>query len=117
VSPIPEKKPVPEELTARLQAAGIWQMVNAAYYGVFVREGCLVVAQRNPDTGAYTSIGSSGYPLEGVGVAFLQWQGDQPFLYHKDCGAVPATPEQLATLRKFSADVKAALGLEEAASA
>jgi hypothetical protein len=117
VSPIPEKKPVPEELTARLQAAGIWQMVNAAYYGVFVRDGCMVVAQRNPDTGAYTSLGSSGYPLEGVGVAYLQWQGDQPFLYHKDCGAVPASPEQLATLRKFSADVKAALSLEEPSGA
>jgi hypothetical protein len=117
MSPIPPKKPVPEELTARLRAAGIWQMVNAAYYGVFVREGCMVVAQRNPNTGAYTSMGSSGYPLEGVGVAYLQWDGDRPFLYHKDCGAVPATEEQVETLRKFSADVKAALGLEEAASA
>ena len=114
---IPEKKPVPEELTARLQAAGIWQMVNAAYYGVFVRDGCMVVAQRNPDTGVYTSMGNSGYPLPGVGVAHLQWQGDQPFLCRKDFDPVPATAEQLETLRKFSADVKAALGLEEAASA
>jgi len=108
---------VPEELTARLQAAGIWQMVNAAFYGVFVREGCLVVVQRNPDTGVYTSMGSPGYPLENVGMAFLQWDGDRPFLFHKDCGAVPATPEQVATLRKFSADVGAALGLEQAAGA
>jgi hypothetical protein len=112
VSPIPPKKPVPEELTARLQAAGIWQMVNAAYYGVFVREGCLVVVKRDPGTGNYTSMGNSGYPLEGVGVAYLQWDGDTPFLFHKDCGAVPATPEQVEILRKFSADVGAALGLE-----
>ena len=117
MSPIPPKIPVPEELTARLHAAGIWQMVNAACYGVFVREGCMVVAQRNPDTGEYTSMGSSGYPLEGVGVAYLQWQGDQAFLYHQACGAVPATPEQLETLRRFSADVGAALGLEPPAGA
>jgi len=117
VSPIPPKKPVPEELTARLQAAGIWQMVNAAYYGVFVRDGCMVVAHRNPDTGVYTSLDGAGYPLEGVGVAHLQWDGDRPMLYHQVCGAVPATPEQLETLRKFSADVQAALGLEVAASA
>ena len=117
MSPIPPRKPVPEELTARLQAAGIWQMANAAYYGVFVREGCMVVAKRDPGTGVYTSLGSSGYPLEGVGVAYLQWDGDQPFLFHKDCGMVPATPEQVETLRKFSADVTAALGLEQAASA
>jgi hypothetical protein len=76
-----------------------------------------VVVKRNPDTGAYVSMGSSGYPLEGVGVAYLQWDGDRPFLYHKNCGAVPATPEQVETLRKFSADVKAALRLEEAAGA
>ncbi len=117
MSPIPPKQPVPEELTARLTAAGIWQMVNAACYGVFVREGCVVVAQRDPDTGVYTSLGSSGYPLEGVGLAFLQWDGDRVFLYHKDCGAVQATEEQVETLRKFSADVTAALGLEQAAGA
>jgi hypothetical protein len=85
-------------------------MANAAFYGVFVRDGCLVVAQRNPETGEYNSLGSVGYPLP-KGLAFLQWRDDRPFLYHKECGAVPATPEQLAAIRKFSADVKAALGL------
>jgi hypothetical protein len=87
-------------------------MVNAAYYGVFVRNGCLVVAQRNPNTGEYTSLGSAGYPLEGYGVAYVQYQGDQPFLYHKDSGPVPATPEQLETIRQFHDDVEAALGLK-----
>ena len=112
MSPIPEKKPVPEEIATRLKAVGIWQFVNAAFYGVFVRDGCMVIAQRDPDTGGYTSLGSSGYPLKDVGVAYLQVQDGQAFLYHKDCGAVPATEEQVETLRKFSADVKAALGLE-----
>ena len=113
MSPLPDKKPIPAELAAKLEAAGIWQFVNAACYGVFVRKGCMIVAQRDPDTGAYKSMGSAGYPLEGVGVAYLQWQDDKPFLYHKDCGLVPATEEQLATLRSFSADLKAVLGLNE----
>jgi hypothetical protein len=112
VSPIPPSKPLPSEITARLESVGVWQMVNAAYYGVFVRNGCMVVAQRNPDTGEYTSMGSAGYSVEGIGVAFLQWKDDTPYLYRKDFDPVPATPEQLETLRQFSSDVKNALGLE-----
>ena len=115
MSPIPPTKPVAQEITERLQAVGIWQMVNAAYYGVFVRDGCMVVAQRNPDTGAYTSLGSAGYSLEGIGMAFLLWKDEQPYLYRKDFEPVPATPEHLEMLRKFSADVKAAIGLQEEA--
>jgi len=113
VSPLPPTKPVSAELTERLKAAGIWQMVNAAYYGVFVRNGCMVIAQRNADTGEYTSLGSAGYPLEGVGVAFLEWKDDQPYLTRKDHDPVLATPEQLKTLRKFAQDVRMALGMPE----
>ncbi len=113
MSPVPPSKPLPSEITARLEATGVWQMVNAAHYGVFVRSGCMVVAQRDPDTGEYTSLGSAGYSLEGVGVAFLQWKDDIPYLYRKDFEPVPATPEQMETLRQFSADVKNALGLPD----
>jgi hypothetical protein len=100
-------------MAARLEAAGVRQMVNAAYYGVFVRNGCMVVAQRNPDTGQYTSLGSAGYSVEGVGVAFLQWKDEKPYLFRKDFDPLPATPEQLEILRQFSADVKAAIGVPD----
>ena len=115
MSPLPPTKSVPEEITARLKAVGVWQMVNAACYGVFVRSGCMVVAQRNPDTGEYISLGSAGYSLEGMGVAFLQWKDEKPYLFRKDFDPVPATPEQLETLRNFSKDVKGALGVPEEA--
>jgi hypothetical protein len=114
VFPLPERQPVPEEVTAQLQAMGIWQMVNAACYGVFVREGCMAVVQRNAGTGAYISIGSTGYSLES-GVAFLVWQDGEPYLTRKGNDPVPATPEQVAIIRKFAADVESALGLKEPA--
>ena len=113
VSPLPPTQPVSDELKARLDALGIWQMVNAAYYGVFVRKGCMVIAQRDPGSGEYTSMGSAAYSLEGIGMSFLQWKDDKPYLYRKDYDPVPATPEQLEILRKFSADVKSALGLPD----
>ncbi len=113
MSPLPPTQPVRSDITARLEALGIWQMVNAAYYGVFVRSGCMVIAQRNPDTGEYTSIGSAAYSLDGIGMAFLQWKGEQPYLYRKDYDPVPATPEHLEKLRQFSADVRSALGLPD----
>jgi hypothetical protein len=117
MSPLPPKQAVPDEIQQRLKALGIYQMVNAAFYGVFFRDGCMVIAQREPNSGMYYSIGSAGYNVDGVGVSFLVWDGDTPYLVRKDCDRVPATKEHLAILSKFSADIKAALGLEEASTA
>ena len=115
MSPLPPKQPVPEELTERLKAAGIWQMVDSTCYGVFVRDGCMVVAQREPVSGAFTSVGSVASNVPGVGMAYLQWQDNQPFLYRKEFGLTPASEEQLAAIRQFSIDVRHALRLEEPA--
>ena len=116
MSPLPPTKPVADEITTRLKAVDVWQMVNAACYGVFVRSGCMVVAQRNPGSGEYVSLGSAGCSLEGMGIAFLQWKDEKPYLVRKDFDPVPATPEQLETLRKFSKDVQNALGLPDEAT-
>jgi hypothetical protein len=42
------------------------------------------------------------------GLAYLVWRDGLPYLAAKG-GETPATPEQVETIRKFSADLKSAL--------
>jgi hypothetical protein len=92
------------EILARLSASGI----EAGGEGEFItlsRGLCVAVAHR---TGNGWSVGSSGMVTE-RGLAYLVWKEGRAVLVLKGAEA-DASPEQIAELRKFSEDWKAALG-------
>ena len=96
------------EVAARLAALDISLMAEAKEYSIFAREGCLALVQHN-ETG-FVSLGGSGMMTEN-GLAFLVWRGERALLVAKE-SEQPAQVEQVEQIRKFSADLKTALGLE-----
>jgi hypothetical protein len=99
---------VSPEIAARLAAMEIRMMAETEAYAIFEREGCLAVVQRNGS--GFAAPGSSGM-MTSNGLAYLVWREDRPLLVAKQT-ELPAEPEQVARIVKFSSDLKSALGQE-----
>jgi len=76
-------------------------MVQAPAVSIYVREDCIAVV------GGETQ-GSTGM-LTPQGLAYLVWRDGQPLMVSKGV-ETPATPQQVEAVRRFSEDLKAALG-------
>jgi len=73
---------------------------------MFTRGSCVALA--NP--GAAAGIGSTGMMTE-TGLAFLVWREGLPYLAAKG-RETPASSAQVDEIRKFSLDLKRALGVD-----
>ncbi len=88
---------------SRIDDLNIRLMVEGPSVSIYVRDNCIAAV------GGANVInqGSTGMMTE-QGLAYLVWRDGLPFLAAKG-GETPATPEQVETIRKFSADLKSAL--------
>lgn len=97
-----------QEILERLVAAGIQLLpaleINTHY--VFERDGFLALVERAPE--GFGGVGSAGI-LTGGGFAALIQRGDR-FCFVAKGFEQEASDSQVAALRSFSADLKAALG-------
>jgi len=88
-----------------LGSTGIQLLSESRAYAMFARDNLLALVERTAE--GYGSIGSTGIFTE-RGLAYLIWRDGQAFLAGKGFEQ-PATGEQVAALRRFSEDLKAAL--------
>lgn len=104
------------ETAARLAGCGIQLAAESPEYNMFTRGLCVALVR--PGTGgetagatteAVTGIGSSGMMTEG-GLGYLVWREGRPYLAAKG-SETPATAAQVEEMRKFSSDLKRALGV------
>ena len=98
------------EIAQRLNTCDIRIMAEAGNFCLFVRDGCLAMAPRGPHPSGFAGIGSSGLSTD-QGLLYLVWQDEQPLLVGQGV-EIPAEPGQVEKILQFSADLKAALGLE-----
>ena len=84
---------------SRLEDLGIRKMVEGRAVTLYVRGNCVA--------GAGETQGSTGLMTE-QGLAYLVWRDGVALLSFKG-GEIPATPEQLEEIRKFTEDLKSAL--------
>ena len=98
------------QIAARLNSADIQVMADGTYFCVFIRDGCLAMVPRSADMGGFAGIGSSGLATD-EGLLYLVWRDDVPMLVGHTVER-PAEAEQVEKILRFSADLKAALGLE-----
>ncbi len=99
-----------EEIIERLSAAGIRLVreVELPRHVVFERGGFAALVERTAD--GFGNIGGAGRLLP-TGFGVLVWRGEQA-CFRTKAEETPATPEQVADLRGFAADLEAALGAE-----
>ncbi len=95
------------EVAARLAALDIVLMTEAKAYSIFTRGDCMALVQW--DAAGFASLGSSGMLTES-GLAYLVWRDGRPWLVAKQM-EIAAQAEQVERIRKFSGDLKSALGL------
>jgi hypothetical protein len=89
---------------SRLEDLNIRLIVEGPAVSMYVRDNCMAaVGGSNPGM----NLGSTGMMTE-QGVAYLVWRDGQPYLAAKG-SETRATPEQVETIRRFSADLKNAL--------
>jgi hypothetical protein len=88
-----------------LGATGIQLVSETGSHCVFARDNLIALVERT--AGGYGSIGGTGILTE-RGLAYLVWRDGQAFLAGKGFEQ-PATEEQVAAVRGFSEDLKAAL--------
>jgi len=95
------------EILERLVATGIQLLpaVEITTHYVFARDGFVALPQRTPD--GFGGIGSPGI-LTGSGFAALIRRGERSYFVAKNFEQ-EASPEQVESLRRFAADLKAAL--------
>jgi hypothetical protein len=86
---------------SRLDDFGIQLMVEGPAVSIYVRGDCIAVVGAG-------SQGSTGM-LTPRGLAYLVWRDGRPLMASKGV-ETPATPEQVEAVRRFSEDLKAALG-------
>ena len=94
------------EIADRLATLRIQLQAEAKGHCLFSRDLCMAIVERT-DSG-FGSIGSTGILTE-TGLAYLMWRGDRALLAGK-VGETAAEPAQVDAIRKFSEDLKAALG-------
>lgn len=92
----------------RLAGLNIQITAEGPKYFVFVRDNCVALVER-AETG-YGSIGSTGILTES-GLAYLIWRDRRPVLAGKS-GEQAADAAQVEAIRRFSEDLKSALGVE-----
>jgi hypothetical protein len=106
---------VTPETAARLAGCGIQLAAESPEYNMFTRGLCVALVWRGTGgktagaTEAGTGIGSSGMMTEG-GLGFLVWREGRPYLAAKG-QEIAATPGQVEEMRRFSSDLKRALGV------
>ena len=88
-----------------LASAGIQLLSETRSHYLFARDNLVALVERTPE--GYGSIGSTGI-WTGHGIAYLVWRDGQAFLTGKGFEQ-PATDQEVAAVRKFSEDLKAAL--------
>jgi hypothetical protein len=88
-----------------LASVGIQLLSETHAYAIFARDNLIALVERTAE--GYGSIGSTGILTE-RGLAYLIWREGPALLAGKGF-AQPATDEQVAAVRKFSEDLKAAL--------
>ena len=88
-----------------LGSTGIQLLSETRSYCIFARDNLIALVERTAE--GYGSIGGTGI-LTDRGLAYLVWRDGQAFLAGKGF-ELPAMDEQLAAVRKFSEDLKAAL--------
>jgi hypothetical protein len=93
-------------ILTRLEALGIRLLTETKAHAIFVRANCMAVVTRHED--GVLDVGSSGLITE-RGLAFLVLREQRPLLASHGT-EVPAEPEQVEAIRRFSTDLKAALG-------
>ena len=95
------------EILERLVAAGIQLLpaVEITTHYVYERDGFVALVERTPD--GFGGIGSPGI-LTGSGFAALVRRGERSYFVAKNFEQ-EASPEQVESLRRFAADLKAAL--------
>jgi len=87
---------------SRLEDLNIRRMVEGPAVSIYVRDNCMAAVGTAPGTAQ--GQGSTGMMTE-QGLAYLVWHEGQAFLEGKG-GRIPATPEQVEAIRKFSDDLK-----------
>jgi hypothetical protein len=92
---------VKAETVSRLQSLDIAWFATEKGYTMFTRGICAAVGHEN-------SVGSSGLMTES-GLAFLIWREERAYLVAHG-SEQPATAEQVEAIRRFSSDLKSALG-------
>jgi hypothetical protein len=92
-----------EDLNIQRISAGTGGVEGGAY-SLYIRDNCVAMVAGT----AGANRGSTGLMTEDRGLAYLVWREGQPYLAAKG-GEIPATPEQVETLRKFSQDLDSAL--------
>lgn len=88
-----------------LGSTGIQLLSETRAFAIFARNNLIALVERTAE--GYGSIGGTGI-LTDRGLAYLVWHDGQAFLAGKGF-ELPATDEQLAAVRRFSDDLKAAL--------
>lgn len=88
-----------------LGSTGIQLLSETPAYSVFARDNLIALVERTPQ--GYGSIGGTGIMTE-QGLAYLIWRNGQAFLAGKGF-ELPASDDQVALVRRFSEDLKAAL--------
>ena len=88
-----------------LSSAGIQLLSETRSHYLFARDNLVALVERTPE--GYGSIGSTGI-WTGRGIAYLVWRDGQAFLTGKGFEQL-ATDQEVAAVRKFSDDLKAAL--------
>jgi hypothetical protein len=88
-----------------LGSTGIQLISETRTHYMFVRDNLIALVERTPE--GFGSIGGTGL-LTDRGLAYLVFRDGQAFLAGKGFEQ-PATPEQIAQVRKFSEDLKSAL--------
>ena len=88
-----------------LDSTGIQLLSASPSHYVFARDNLVALVERTPQ--GYGSIGGTGV-LTGRGLAYLVWRQGQAFLAGKGFEQ-PAADEEVAAVRRFSQDLKAAL--------
>ncbi len=93
------------EIAARLKSAQITWFATEKGYAMFTRGDCAAVGY---ERAAGVSLGSSGLMTE-AGFACLVWREQRPFLVAHGGAEQLASAAQVEAIRRFSADLKAAL--------
>src|ERR1700729_471595 len=88
-----------------LGASGIQLLTETPTHYLFARDNLIALVERTPE--GCGSIGGTGILTE-RGLAYLAWRDGRTLLAGKGFEQ-PASPEQTAAVRMFSADLKDAL--------
>ena len=88
-----------------LASADIQLLSETRAYAMFARDNLVALVERTPE--GYGTIGGTGV-WTGRGLAYLVWREGRAFLAGKGFEQ-PASDEEVAAVRRFSADLKAAL--------